>query len=544
MLQETILYLLIIGLFSLIKTREKYDGILSCIVTAFTLLVFFCFLSDYKLGYEGIQTYVLDQEQRGNIKLEIISSLQNYILIFPFFISTILALINNVIFRYEPQKKVVAGLFVLNLISFMMLISGNNFLQIITFVFIIDILSQLLVRDTNAGKRYSLYNFAADMGLFLVLAMLQGKLTNLDIGNISHYYETGRHRDFIMFVIMASLSVKFGFFLFQGYWLDLRSAKFHNLYFLPYLSTPMAALILFIKFYPLLIVSPSFLPLLNIITILTMIWGVLGAILSPQIKEKFVYCNMVNIAFLVQVVEKMNFLWNVHLSNILILLFSFNLCLYYLHYEVDRNHAKNKLSLYFILAAFVADISGLSVQISEISTSETLKLVVAYGFLSICIMAYIFYQIGLKLKGEFSFKQIDYRTMFTMLLIIAVCYIFSKTELLRCWPICFVWAAFILLCRIHPFSFLRPRETIYAKIQNIDILEWTYNKIIIDPIKRAGLLFNILTDFIFLERTISPCLAKTNIALIRAYRHISRLGLIYYLLCTILGVVFAIWLFY
>lgn len=544
MLHETVLYLLVIGLFSLIHTREKYDFILSVAITGFVSLVFFFFILDYRVGYDSAQTYLLDHEQSGNIKLEIISSLQNYVLIFPFFVSTILALLNNIIFRYETQKKAVAGFFVLNLVSFIMLIAGNNFVQIITFVLIIDILSQLLIHDRNAGKRYSLYNFAADMGLFLVLAMLQGKLSNLDIGNISHYYETGRHRDFIMFVVMASLSVKFGFFLFQGYWLDLKSAKFHNLYFLPYLSTPMAALILFVKFYPLLVVSPSFLPVLNIMVALTMLWGGIWAILNPQIKEKFVYCNMLNIAFLVKLIEKSNFLWNVHFSNILILLFIFNLCLYYLHYEIDRNHAKDKLSLYFVLAAFVADIIALSMQIIDLYTKSHFLIIISFAALFLCVMTYMFYQVGLKLKGEFSFRQNDYRTIFIMSLLICICYIFGKTELSRCWPICFVLVSFIVLCHIHSFAFLQPRENLRSKLQNIDLFGLIYQRLIVDPIKHTGVAFNLLTDFIFLERTISPMVSKVNSALIKTYRHMSRLGMIYYLLCTIMGILLAICLFY
>ncbi len=544
MLHETVLYLLLIGLFSLIRTREKYDFILSTAITGFVSLVFFFFILDYRVGYDSVQTYLLDHEQSGNIKLEIISSLQNYILIFPFFVSTILALFNNIIFRYEPQKKAVAGFFVLNLISFIMLIAGNNFIQIITFVFIIDILSQLLIRDRNAGKRYSLYNFAADMGLFLVLAMLQGKLPNLDVGNISHYYETGRHRDFIMFVIMLSLFVKFGFFLFQGYWLDLKSAKFHNLYFLPYLSTPMAALILFVKFYPLLVVSPSFLPFLNIMVGLTMLWGGVWAVLNPQIKEKFVYCNMLNIAFLVKLIEKSNFIWNIHFSNILILLFIFNLCLYYLHYEIDRNHAKNKLSLYFVLAAFIADIAAFSLQIINLYTNDHLFIIIAFAVLFLCVMTYMFYQIGLKLKGEFLLKQNDYRTIFVMIVLIGICFVFGKTDISRCWPLCFVFASFIVLCHIHSFAFLQPRENLRSKLQNIDLFGLIYQRLIISPIKHTGIVFNLLTDFIFLERTVSPVVSKINTVLIKTYRHVSRLGMVYYLLCTVMGILLAICLFY
>ncbi|MBO7605558.1 MAG: hypothetical protein J6S61_03730, partial [Elusimicrobiaceae bacterium] len=331
MLQETLLYLLVIGVFSLVQTREKYAFVFSLVLTFFVGLVFAFFLMDWRILTDSPQVFSIGSTVGGNIKLDIISSKQNYMLILPFFMNTLLALCNNLIFKYETHKKKMLSLFVFNLISFIMLICGNNFIQFMTFVFAIDILSQLLISDTNAAKRYSFYNLAADMGIFMVLSMLQGKLVNLDVGNISLYYETGRHRDFIMFVLMLSLFVKFGFILFQGYWLDLKSAKFHALYFLTYLSTPMAALILFIKFYPIAVISPSFLPLLNAAVCLSMFWGTFGAVSASQIKEKFVYYHMLCVAFLTKLIEQAHFAWNATFSNILICLFVFNLCFYYLH---------------------------------------------------------------------------------------------------------------------------------------------------------------------------------------------------------------------
>ena len=294
MLHETFLYLLMIGIFSLIKIKEKYAFLFSSVLTLLTALVFVLFLMDWRILPDSAQILSIGSSVGGNIKLDIISSKQNYMLILPFFANTLLALTNNLIFKYEAHKKKMLSLFIFNLAAFIMLICGNNFIQFMTFVFVIDILSCLLISDANAAKRYSLYNLVADMGIFLVLSMLQGKLANLDAGNIAHYYETGHHRDFIMFTLMLSLFIKFGFIFFQGYWLDLKNAKFHALYFLSFLSTPMAALILFIKFYPIVVVSPSFEPLLDAAVALSMAWAAFGAISAPQIKEKFFYFHMLS----------------------------------------------------------------------------------------------------------------------------------------------------------------------------------------------------------------------------------------------------------
>ena len=534
MLGETVLYLLIIGLFSLIKTEKRYDLMLSVASAFFSAILFWFFLMDQKTGTASFLSFSLGESQANNVKIDIISSKQNYLMIYPFFVVSVIAMFNNFLFKYEPNKKSQATLFIFNLISFIMLICGNNFIQIITFVFVIDILSQLLIKDFNAGRRYSIYNFVADMGLFLVLAMMQSKLLNLDVGNISLYYETGRHRDFIVFVIMFSLAVKFGFFLFQGYWLDLKNAKFHNLYFLPYLSTPMASLILLTKLYPILIVSPSFLPILNIMIMLTIFWGAAGSVLNIEIKEKFVYFNMMGIALLVKLIEQADFIWNVHFSNLIILFNLFNFCCYYLHNEIDRSHAQNKLAFYSIALSFIAVISALATNIFAIETLTKTFWINIFFITFLTAFSISAAQICYKVKGKISLKQFN-STVFLMLFVFILCFYFGCYEFEYCWPICFVLAFIIILFQVS-FFLKNPSFGFFKnKIQHIDLFRLFYQKVIAESFRHAGLFFNILMDFIFLEKTLLPLLGAFNASIVRIYRKLNRYALLYDLICIGLG---------
>jgi len=545
MLYETVLYLLVICIFSLWHTKEKYDSLLTFFCTTFTILIFAFFLMDWRvLTSDTIKTFVWDSSPNSNIKLDIISSKQNYALVFPFFLNTILALLNNLLFKYETHKKAMFSLFVFNLISFIMLISGNNFIELLTFVFMIDIFSQLLIFNTSASKRYSIYNLVADMGLFLVLAMLQGKLVNLDVSNISHYYETGRHRDFIMFVLMFSLFIKFGMFLFQGYWLDLKNAKFHTLYFLPYLSTPMAALILFVKLYPLLVVSPSFVPFLDTMVVLSMLWGSICAVVNPQIKEKFVYCNMLCVAFFVKIVEKADFVWNISLSNILVCFFVFNLCLYYLHYEIDRGHAKNQLAIYSILTAFLMDLACLTIHISTLVSPQNQWWVLSFAFLFLFVVSHLFVFVMPKLRNKERIHIFDIRTVCVMFLASVLLLYLGYPLILSSWQILWVLAMFVLLYFIHSMHLMKKYDFFNTRLKNMDVLSFVYEKSLISPLKHAGILFNVLVDFIFLERTLWPVISVFNSFLIKAYRHITRLGIGYYFLSTLLGLSIAVYFFY
>ena len=536
MLHETLLYLLAIGIFSFVRIQEKYIPFFSFVLTLFVVLVFAFFLMDFRFLAESPYVLGIDSSQGGNIKLDIISSRQNYMLILPFFVNTLIALGNNLIFKYETHKKHMLSLFVFNLISFMMLICGNNFIQFMTFVFVIDIISQLLISDTNAAKRYSIYNIVADMGIFLVLSMLHGKLVNLDVGNIAHYYETGRHRDFIMFVLMFSSFVKFGLFLFQGYWLDLRSAKFHALYFLTYLSTPMAALILFIKFYPILVVSPSFLPLLNTMVVLSMVWGAIGGILNPQIKEKFVYCNMLCVAFLVKLVEAENFIWNEVFSSVLVCLFIFNLCFYYLHFEIDRGHGKNKVGIISVFGGFIAVLICLSMCAGALYTPQNAVWIISFLSLFVLVVSQIFVFYMHKLQLEVHTPSSGLRTFCMMgLSFILLCYVaFLYRQ--YAFASCFTMSVFLFLYFFSPLKIGDFGKNFYTHVSHVDLFALFYEKCILPPIRHAGVFANIFIDFIFLERTLLPLFLMINKGAAKIYGRVSRFGFLYYFLCSVIGI--------
>lgn len=539
MLYETVLYLLMIGVFAIVvQNTSKYDGCLTSVLTGFTVLVFYLFLSDWHLGTESVKTFAFQNAQSDNLKLDIISQKQNYALIFPFFISTLLALFNNLFLKLEKHKKRFLGLLIFNLIAFIMLISGNNLIQLMTFVFVIDIISCLLIENVNAAKRYSLYNLVSDMGLFLVLSMIQGKLVNLDVGNISHYYETGHHRDFIMFVVMLSLFIKFGLVLFQGYWSDLKNAKFHRLYFLPYLSTPMAALILFIKFYPILVVSPSFLPLLNTMLILSMLCGAFGAVFMPSIKEKFVYLNMLQLSLLIKLIEQADFLWRIQFSDLLIFFFVFNLCLYALHKAYDQKETSNKMTVICLMGSFFVNSMSIFLILGTPELISAKLWIVGYMILFLGSLSYILNGLYSKWKmcAVSGQNNKDFRYLALMIGVLIIDFYFCRYELSHVKIIlglCICFAVFVIF---NPFRYMTLSDSFVNCTRNTNFFSLLYKYLIVSPLKHAGVLSNIVIDFIFLERTLWPSITKVNVLIVKLYRLICRQGLLYYALCSAVGI--------
>ncbi len=541
MLNETVLYLLVIGFLSLFKTQKKYDFLLSIFITLFFGVVFSFFCMDWKTGFESVATFILDETHSSNIRLDIISSVQNYTMIYPFAFITLFSMCNNLLVRHEANKKSESILFVFNLISFIMLIAGHNFIQLITFVFVVDILSQLLIKDAKAARRYSLYNFVADMGLFLVLAMIQGKLSNLDIANISRYYETGHHRDFIVFTILVSLSIKFGFFLFQRYWLDLRSAKFRNIYFLPYLSTPMAALVLFIKLYPILVVSPLFAPLLNAILLMTIICGIVGIFICEDNRDKFVYFNMMNVAFLVKIIEKADFLWNMHFSYLIILFYMFNACFYCMHEEIDRKKSSNKLTLFLIILGFFSVLSAISGQVLAFKNSSDRILIYIFLVLLTLLSALTIAKIRIKIRHNILFEK-SFKTHFVLGCIILFSSWLLYGALENDWQLYFMVIFILLTFGFFPLGVLHAQQKVQESVCLKSFTEKFHMEKILNSLKNTHSIINIFLDFIFIEKMFLPALLSLNAYVIKIYRKISRYGLWYDMICVLLGTALMLYL--
>ena len=164
MIANIVLVLLILGIFPLWKLRRRYDNIIVSISFLLVSALFFYFIRSWQTGTESSFLMLWDSSASGDIKISVNSTLLNYAVIFPFFVVAVVSLFNNLFFRYEKKKRAFSSLIILMLVSFIMLISGDNFIQVITFVFVIDILSQILIQDVYAGRRYGIYNLAADMG--------------------------------------------------------------------------------------------------------------------------------------------------------------------------------------------------------------------------------------------------------------------------------------------------------------------------------------------------------------------------------------------
>ncbi len=548
MIAQIVTSLALVCFASLWKTKARYDTLFSLLLTLIFASAFGFYADAWQSGYESTYSILWDSTRSGDVSLSINSDLAVYTQVFPFFAISLIALFNNFLFRYETKKKNLAVFIILNFISLVMLITSQNFIQLITFVFIIDMLSQFLIRDINAGRRYAMYNLTADMGLFLAFAVLRGNMLNLNLSALGE--SVVPFHNFVAVVILLSLCIKFGFFIFHSFLLDLKSAKFHRFFLVFYLSSPMTALILTAKLLPVLRQFEPLYLIINIIIALSLIWGTIGAILIRDLKEKTVYLNMMLFSLLFKLLTYPDFIWDESFSCIIIAAFMFNLCLYYIHYFwfretnaliVNKVHYVNPLPLYLLLAIWMA-LWAVVAMLLFAYTDRYTAFIMTFMVLFSLAGAWVFIQ---ALQSDNIIKSLrtdyDHRPLWILAAVLTSGMGIMFWQNLYWYAALPALALFLMFFILSPIGFILNTNTTSLKWQHADVFKNIYDKILARPLQIIGKSLTIFVDFMFFEKTLILIINTFSGLTVRIFRRISRENALRYLLSVLITVFLLFW---
>ena len=308
----------------------------------------------------------------------------------------------------------------------------------------------------------------------------------------------------------------------------------------------MVALILLMKFYPLLVVSPSFDICLNIAIALTMVWGAIGTIVINNLKEKTIYLNMIIISLIVKLLYNVDFMWNIHLSCLLILGFIFNMYLYYMHYYLGRENNilsvthLNKFGLKIVAIAYL--ISGVAFfsKLSLLANNTNLIWIHMFMILFITASSHIFSQVcSLKNKQTISFDRLP---VFTLLICVIVSGCMINIKINWLYSLVLI-VSFLALIKIYPLRIISNNTCLNVRLQKIDFFSHIYDVIIVQPVKIAGRWLTVLFDFMFIEKTITSMFSSLNGLTIRLFRKSARHWGLYYIFNIIMAVTIVLWCF-
>ena len=358
----------------------KYDRLVSWLMFFAAAFLFIDFSGRLlNSGGEGF-SFLWNTSQIGNITIDFHPEPKDAELLLPLFFISLITILHNNIFRYEEKKSAFNALVTLNFVSLSLLVCAENCVQLITAVFITDILGYLILKDVDSSRRYVVYNFFADMCLFMVLALACGKLQSLDLNRLPYYEEIGRHQDFVGLVTAIALLAKTGCFMFQSYLLDLHAARFQRMSAVNMLFAPLAGIIVLLRLNSLVTVSDLALPLLKIMGTLTIAAGIVYFVAVDNIKKKLVYLNMGFIGFLLLLLVKNGFAWSWLCAGYYVAACFFNLLL--LKIYLYQNH---------------------EVRVSEMLNSrETNSALMNATLMQLILAANVFFAVIWKIAGKFA----------------------------------------------------------------------------------------------------------------------------------------------
>lgn len=563
MIADTAFLLIIAALFSGLKVNIKTDKIFSCLVFLFVGCIFSAFYQYSRQSVSETFSFVWNSSPSGNITVDIISNTYNFQLIQPFFLITLLSVGYNTIFRYEERRGVFNAVLLFNLFALIMMITSNNFVQLLSGLFAVDIMALLMIRDVEKSKYYAIYNLIADMILFTVLAVINCQLESLDIRQIVKYPRIGLHPDFAAVSGLLAIFIKVGIIPFHEGIRQLQDIRFHRLQSILFLTSPAAAVILLLKFNLLWEVSPFFLPLLQTGCFIGAVWGGFGFWLADNLKLKIIYQQMWFASLFIYLLTEQNFVWSAGFSVLLVCQYLAVSLIYYLYYQTNRTVSLSKLQnrhfafwlprlaaggLFVIIFAFMAD-SIFLLYLPQKNIDNLLPTTLLY----ILAAAQLLHQLcSRRYSPESSGSKSPVKFIFWLLLLAGTAIVATeKFYILNNLPpeiaiksvyisvttaVVFI---FLILMPVPPFIY-RIYNT--EHLQKNDIFNRIYHSLFIEPLQWCGRILAVLIDRMLAEKMIigisSYCL-QAAVRFFRAVHHNPLIGGTCFLLLLTLLLLFS-----
>ncbi len=551
MVINKLVYLVILALLGSLRLRMRYDRVLSWLMFGAMAYLFADYCANAVENHNAALSFLWSKTRIGNITVDFVPTQTLNRLIIPLFFLSLITILNNNVFRYEEKRSIFNSLIILNFVTLSLLVSAENYVQLITAVFVSDILGYLLLKDVDSSHRYVIYNLFADMCLFMVLALACGKIQSLELRQLLNYKQIGGHRDFVGLVASFAIFIKIGCFLFQTYLLDISSARFQRMSAVNLLFSPLVGILLLVKLHNLLAVSHLFLPFFQIMSGATYVAGLIYFILKDNIQKKMVCLNMAFYGLLMYMLMLNGFVWSKLFAYYLIAVYLFNLLFFkiYLYQNREEKVSKmlngrevNTLPLQVLLFQFVILIVVFWAIANRTISDRYIVMPAAAGILL---------AIGIVLNHIYRSphtRRLDYLNpnpqrilsfLINTALILAGGVIFD----IYSWQSFGFITVFLILTSLPVWQKLR---SVYEKegLQKEDVSKSLFCYMLVEPLKYVSRMLWLMVDFMFSEKIITAVFSNIGRGGISFFFKINQKGVAAGVVFLIIGLAAFVLAFY
>jgi len=516
---NVMLNLVVMALTGFIRLRMRYDRILSWLMFFATAFLFADYCNSALLNEKIGFAFLWSKTKIGDITVSFFPSVADNHLIIPIFLTSLFAILNNNIFRYEEKRSQFNAILILNFVTLSLLICAENYVQLITAVFVSDILGYLILKDVDSSRRYVIYNFFADMCLFMILALACGKIQSLELSSLLNYKQIGRHRDFVGIVTAVAVFIKVGCFLFQSYLQDIAATRFQRMSAVNLLFSPLVGFLLLVKLHNLLLVSNLFIPLLSIMSVATFLSGLVYFIVKDNIQKKMVCLNMAFYGMLMYILRTNDFKWTVLFSYYLVVVYFFNLLFFKIYLYQNREERVSKMlngretnalplqTLFMEMVFLSAIFLNMMIKIVKGLATENIAAMTAGILLGICVVLNHIY------KSPYS-RRLDYLNpnperilsfIVNAVLLVIGGYLFNIYN----WRSVLFFMCFLGIAALPVWKKLR---SLYEKewLQKEDVSKSLFFYTLVEPLKYISRVLWLIVDFMLTEKVITAVFSAIN----------------------------------
>lgn len=449
-----------------------------------------------------------------------------------------LALYYNVFSFREQQKNVLNGLMLINCVFVLTAFSAVNCIQLLAAVCMADVAVYMAIDRLEAKRQYIYGNFIADFLLLNIMAVILGQQGSITVSGIEEYSKHWHHRDFVAVMLLICIFIKSGIAFFHTAYQRMSGLSFSRLNFILFATTPLMGIIILHLLKEILLISQYSYPLLKTLSLVTIVWGAVGAVIVDSLKRKSVYAAML--------------FWGASFAAFTWLpVFSFSAFFVFLVSAFLFNGALQLISRTASDEVLVSRMGGFS-GVAKTTLAVNIVAAVVYAGAWWLFAGSVLW---LALSGEVIFLAVSTHILseiyltssktdtprlknpsLLLFLPIAGCAALLLWQHADNWPYvagyAMLWLAVFVSAPLGGLSFLYASEL----VQKNDSVTWLYNVFILAPLQILGRILRLTVDFVFIERTVIASVKNAIRFLVFVFRRFHSNSCAGYAFFMLLGV--------
>ncbi|MBQ8466051.1 MAG: hypothetical protein IJ545_08605 [Alphaproteobacteria bacterium] len=524
MMINVFLSLLCAGICSVFYRGIRFQKSLTCLGGGIFLMllldVYHSFLSgtNERYGFQWLSSRYYP------VNIEFFANAEIYETFLLFLFSALLMMIYMIWDKYERQKFYVFALICFNLALLLMLICGQNTIQVLISACFIDIFGFCLINNIPARRQYIFYTLLADMALYVACAMLWGSFRTNIISEIADREIDSNN--YALWLIAIATFIKSGLVPFQGYLMPTDALSISRRNVLYFLSTPVVGFLVFWKMYPILKAHFIWFDSFSYIASASLFIGAGSILVIKKLEIKKIYMNMIFYSFAYMMLL---FYGDTALN------FKILGSLFILQIAVHNGLEETKKKYGLVCLLSIMQMCAVIMVCGKVDHTLLQPLYLLYLSAMILGIGGLIYEISLS-ENEINNK---WSLLLSVMIVISIIYISRNI------PENFytVLALYIILIAIKPYRlFTRLYDS--DRVQTFQGFSGLLYYIGAGPFLFLGRILWLTVDFLIIERTLLNSLARGNEILSRIFKWLHQPRLRNVILFIMLGgaiMAYSIW---